>query len=313
MKVGIYHLKHNRPAYSVLYTAFVEGMKKTGTEHQVIQSSSKGGHKPKNSFDLAVTFTNSPPRVAGVLEKQKEDKNKYLTVYMGAFYKKGVVGTHNINHIYGWDRKSKPKKDALFYFDLLYEDYTEHKFIGEDSDRIEKLNYFNLDIKPWKDDGKYILIPEQIKPEGMGHGITDWTSWAKTKCSEIRDITDMPIKIRRHPNRFAWRKFKKEIKNDFTGIELTDGTSLDEDLKDAYALVTLSSRCVVEATINGVHCFTEDLNSLAYAVCNKKLNLINYPQKFDRKKWLAKVAYSHWSVKELASGDYFNHLKRSVS
>jgi len=311
MKTGIYHLKHNRAVYSLLFASFVEGIKQSGEKCETIQSRNRS-FKPNNSNRLAVTFTNAPSRVGQVLKRQKKDKNKYLTVGMGAFYKKGLVGIHNRDKIYGWDTNSKPQKNALFYCDLLSSDYAQHQFIGESFDRIEGLNYFNLDIKPWKDSGQYILIPEQIHPEGMGHGITDWIGWAKKKCVEIRNITDMPIKIRRHPNRFAWKDFKKEIGAEFKDIEILDGTNLDEDLKNVYALVTLSSRCVVEAVMNGVHCFTQDLNSIAYSVCNTELDFLKAPKKFDRKRWLAKVAYSHWSIEEIMSGDYYKYLSKAI-
>jgi len=311
MKTGIYHLKHNRAIYSLLFASFVEGIRQSGEKCEIIQSRSRN-FKPNNSNRLAVTFTNAQSRVGQVLKRQEKDKNKYLTISAGAFHKKGVVGIQNRNKIYGWDTNSKPQKNALFYCDLLSSDYMQHQFIGESFDRIEELNYFNLDIKPWKDSGQHILIPEQIHPEGMGHGITDWIGWAKDKCAKIRDISDMPIKIRRHPNRFAWKDFKKEIGEEFKDIELTDSTSLDEDLKSAYALVTLSSRCVVEAIISGVHCYTEDLNSLAYSVCNKSLDFLLSPTKFDRESWLAKSAYSHWSIEEIMSGDYYKHLSKAI-
>ena len=311
MSVGVYNLKRNRAIYSLLFLAFVEGIKNAGGTCEAVQSSSKG-FTPRNSTQLSVTFTNALSNIGNVLKKQIEEQNRYLTIYIGAFHKKGIVGTQNRNSIYGWDTNSRPREDALYYCDLLSTDYMQHEFIGESFDRIEELNYFNLDIKPWKTGGDYILIPEQIHPEGMGHGISNWIDWAKNKCLEIRNITDMPIKIRRHPNRFAWKDFQKDISKNFQDVEFTDGTSLDEDLKNAYALVTLSSRCVVEAVINGVHCFTQDLNSIAYPVCNTKLDFLKTPKKFDRKSWLAKVAYSHWSIEEIISGDYYRHLSKAI-
>jgi len=291
--------------------AFVEGIKNAGGTCEAVQSSSKG-FTPRNYTQLSVTFTNDPSKIGNVLKKQIEEQNRYLTIYIGAFHKKGIVGIQNRNSIYGWDTNSRPREDALYYCDLLSTDYMQHEFIGESFDRVEELDYFNLDIKPWKTRGDYILIPEQIHPEGMGHGISNWIDWAKNKCVEIRSITDMPIKIRRHPNRFAWKDFQKDISKNFQDVEFTDGTSLDEDLKNTYALVTLSSRCVVEGVTKGVHCYTEDLNSLAYSVCNKSLDFLVSPAKFDREKWLAKVAYSHWSIEEIISGDYYRHLSKAI-
>lgn len=307
MNVGVYNLKHNRAMYAIMFGVFVEGLKKTGENFESIQSRTKG-LKPPSSNELSVVFTNVNSRVSNILKKQKAGSKKYLTLYTGAFHKDGIVGIKERDEIYGWDTGSKPKNNALLYCDLLSTDYMQHQFIGESSDRVSALNYFNLDMGQWKTDGKYILMPEQIHPEGMGHEVTDWVGWAKEMLSKIRQVTDMPIKIRRHPNRFAWKDFNKDISKYFDDVEFTDGTSLDEDLKDAYALVALSSRCVIEAVTKGVHCYTEDLNSLAYSVCNKSLDFLISPQKFDRKRWLAKAAYSHWSLKEVMSGDYYRYL-----
>jgi len=311
MKVCVYHLKHNRAMYSLMFGSFIEGLKSYDQRFQVVQSRAKS-FKPQLAHGLSVVFTNVDSRVGDILKKQKQESKKYLTLYIGAFHRNGIVDIKNRNEIYGWDTGSKPQKDALIYCDLLSSDYMQHEFIGESTDRIEALNHFNLNIDPWKTNGKYILIPEQIHPEGMGHGVTDWVSWAKDICSKIRYVTDMPIKIRRHPNRFAWKDFKKDISKYFDNVEFTDGTSLDQDLNDAYALVTLSSRCVVQAVTKGVHCYTEDLNSLAYSVCNKSLDFLLSPEKFDREKWLAKAAYSHWSLEEIMSGDYYKHLSEAI-
>ena len=297
--------------YSLMFGAFVEGLKNTDERFEVVQSRAKS-FKPLLAHELSVAFTNATSRVFNILKKQKQESKKYLTLYIGAFHRNGIVDIKNRNEIYGWDTNSKPQSNALLYCDLLSTDYMQHQFIGDSTDRIKALNYFNLDIEPWKTDGKYILIPEQVHPEGMGHGITDWVGWAKEICSKIRYITNMPIKIRRHPNRFAWKDFKKDISKCFDDVEFTEGTSLDEDLNNAYALVTLSSRCVVEAVTKGVHCYTEDLNSLAYSVCNKSLDFLLSPEKFDREKWLAKAAYSHWSLEEVMSGDYYKHLSEVI-
>lgn len=312
MDVGVYNIKFNRPMYSVMCTSFVKGLERHGVKCYLYNTASKN-FIPKESHDLAVVFTNAP-RSKIILEKQKENKNKFLTMYIGALSKKGVVNFRNRNEIFGWDTKTKPTEDALIHCDLLSNDYmTSNYYRGSPKYRLEKLNHFGgVELKPWKDEG-YVLIPEQIHPEGMGHGVTDWLTWAQETCKQIRSLTDRPIKIRRHPNRKAWKDYRQTIKEEFKDVHFSDGIDcpLEEDLNSAHSIVTISSRCVIEGVINGSNPFTRDLNSLAWSVSNS-IGMIHSPIRFDRSQWLRDLAYCHWGLDEIANGDCWNFLKRSL-
>ena len=98
MNVGVYNLKHNRTMYAVMFGAFTSGLKKHNVNFEVYNIKFKG-FKPIASHDLAVTFTNAP-RAVTILDWQKKDKNKYLTLYIGAFSKSGVVNFRNRNKIF---------------------------------------------------------------------------------------------------------------------------------------------------------------------------------------------------------------------
>jgi hypothetical protein len=309
MNIGIYHLKHNRPFYSVLASAFVEGLKRHGQKCEVITN--RGSNFcPKQGHDLAVSFTNAESKVGKVLEKQIEVGGGFLTVYMGAFSRNGIVDFSNRNQIYGWDTNQKPQDDALVYCDVLGYDYNQAGFCkGKSDDRLKKLNGFGIELKPFRDDG-FILIPEQVRPEGRGHNSFDWSKWVVQTCKIIRSRTDRPIKIRRHPNRYAWKHYK-DYDFGVSGVTVVDGRDypLDEDLDESYAVVTISSKCNIEGLIEGCHSFTEDMNSLAYCVSNRSLQYIDNPIRYSREQWLADVAYTHWGIDEIANGDYWSYLK----
>lgn len=308
MDVGIYNIKFNRPMYSLMYASFVSGLKRHGVRFHLYNTADKN-FLPSRSHDLAVTFTNIP-RAKRILDIQKKHNNKFLTLYIGAFCRSGIVNFRNRNKVFGWDTKTKPTEDALLYCDLLSDDYMTHSYYkGRTSLRLEELNNFGIEMKPWKTDG-YILIPEQVHPEGMGHGRSDWLEWAKETCFKIKSVTDRPIRIRRHPNRTAWKDYRKNIIKDFDCVEFSDGadTPLSDDLKGAYSMVTLSSRCVIEAITHGVRSVTEDKNSLMWEV-SSTIESVENTTGFDRRQWLSDIAYSHWSIEEIANGDYWDYYK----
>jgi hypothetical protein len=310
MKVGVYHIKSNRPMYSIMCSSFLSGLKKHSVKHDLYT-------KPTiKKNDLAVVFTNAP-RAKSILNTQKENKSKFLTLYIGSFSRSGVVNFRNRNKIFGWDTKTSPTSDALIHCDLLSEDYMTSKYHrGQPKFRLESLNNFGVEIEDWKSSG-YILIPEQVHPEGMGHGITDWLIWVKEVCKQIRSMTNRPIKIRRHPNRNAWNDYREiaeeEISIRHKDITFSDGLdcSLSKDLQNAYAVVTISSRCVIEGIIKGARPFTRDFNSLAWHVSNC-IGMIDNPILFDRQQWLRDIAYTHWSLDEIASGEYWDYAKTLI-
>ena len=311
MNVGVYNLKHNRTMYAVMFGAFTSGLKKHNVNFEVYNIKFKG-FKPIASHDLAVTFTNAP-RAVPILDRQKKDKNKYLTLYIGAFSKSGVVNFRNRNKIFGWDTNTRPTDDALLYCDMLGNDYMRHDYyIGRTRHRLNQLNNFGVELKPYKQDG-CILIPEQIHPEGMGHGVDNWLEWAIETCAEIRKYTDKKIRIRRHPNRTAWKDYTRKIEDLFKDVEFTYGEQrpFKVDLEDTYAVVTLSSRCIIEALVNGCHIFTRDVNSPAL-YCSNFVHTISKPKTLDRRQWLADIAYSHWSIEEIQNGDYWDYCKTLI-
>ena len=100
------------------------------------------------------------------------------------------------------------------------------------------------------------------------------------------------------------------IEDSFENVEFTYGENrpLKIDLEDTYAVVTLSSRCIIEGLVNGCHIFTRDVNSPALH-CSNFVSNISEPKTLDRRQWLADIAWSHWSIEEIQNGDYWNYCR----
>ena len=318
-KVCIYNIKHNRKMYLTMCKAFIEGLQKHGVHYEYCESLKGIASLPET--ELAVCFTNAP-RTKPIIEKQSFDSNNYLSLDVGRFHTKGITNFDNRNKIYGVDTNTDMKDTSLIYCNLLNNDYITHRYIKNNlKSRIEELNMLDINISPYKENN-FVLIPEQIHPEGAynrpekfkSHNVTNWIDWARNTCNFIKEKTNLKVRIRRHPNRWFWKDHTKDIENLFKDVEFSYGekVSLKQDLEDVSHLVTISSKCCIEALLNGSHIFLKDKSSIAWDVSND-LEDINSPKTFDRQQWLNDISYSHWTLEEISNGDYWDYYKRHLS
>lgn len=300
MSINVYNIKRNRKIYSTMCDAFVKGLKK----HNVAYKYYDKLRTPK-SCDLAVCFTNAPS-TKKIIEKQYEDRNKYLRLDRGRFRLNGITNIKNRNDL------------EFIYCNLLDKDYISNYYIkNKPNDRLIKFNNFGIQIRPFKTKG-CVLIPEQVRPEGgynkpeklRGHKFDSWIEWSKNICNLIKSKTDLQVRIRRHPNRNFWKDFNDHVEEVFNDIEFSYGEKVDlkQDLKDVSRLITISSKCSIEAFFNGVNIFVEDKSSVVKDVSNK-MNNLESPTKFNRQQWLQDMSYTHWTIDEISNGDYWQYYK----
>ncbi len=251
--------------------------------------------------DLTICTNNVKLKTRSFFEKAQEKGNKFLTFQLGDFTTNDYIGLHNREQI----RLEKNfNDDAQIWCNLLDPDYQRHFYI-----RNRKVARTNL-LDHFKTDGSYILIFEQIMPEGLGHDIfthNGWKKWLIKTVKFIHRTCNLPIIVRRHPNRHAWPWFKNQsIKGDFI---VSDGKTLEEDLSDARCTISISSRGSIEAVLNGIPSYIIDKNSPIYDCAAKTIkNAILAPTKFDREQWLKDISFSYWTLQEIKNGDYFNFL-----
>lgn len=155
-------------------------------------------------------------------------------------------------------------------------------------DRWEKLC---VPVKPWRADGKHVLLCGQVPWDASVDHIVfdDWLGLTRRLISEA---TERPVRFRPHPQ-----------------ISQPD-LSLDEDLKNCWAVVTFNSNTAVDAAIRGVPVFVNDQGSMALAVANTDLNSMTNPQTPERQQWLNDLAYTQWTPAELKQGLAWAHLSR---
>ena len=184
---------------------------------------------------------------------------------------------------------------------------------------------FNIDVKPWCTDGKHILICTQPKDNWSMDGL-DPVDWAVDVITKIRKHTDREIKIRPHPNHMQIvPQLEQRLKNVWVrpkmdGNEVRGSSeqkdnykmSFQQDLDNAWAMVTHNSTAGVDAAVYGIPVFNTDAKALSWEVANHNFDTIENPATPDRTQWLNNLGYAMWSQQEIEQGLAWQHLKPKV-
>lgn len=151
------------------------------------------------------------------------------------------------------------------------------------SDRFNKLNVL---VKEQRKTGNHILLcPSSVTLERF----YDETNWTNRTIAELRNHTDRPIRIRRKPRARG------------TSGPSVAAVLLDEDLRDAWAVVTLASIVGVEALCEGIPVFCHKASPCA-AVANLDLSMIENPKFEHNQSWLNTLSYYQYTEHELRKG-----------
>jgi hypothetical protein len=162
----------------------------------------------------------------------------------------------------------------------------------------------NLDLKPWRANGDYVLVCLQ-RDGGWSMKGTDMVEWTRQTVQRLRSITNRPILIRSHP------KHKINL-SQLTGLpgvrESVSGSTLQQDLSNAWAAVFCNSSSSVAAVLAGIPVFADDDDCVAWAVANKDLAQIESPAMPDRTQWLYDLSAAHWTDGEARNGTIYQHF-----
>jgi len=174
---------------------------------------------------------------------------------------------------------------------------------GPKNNGSERAELFNLKLKPWRVDGEYIIICGQHDKSHQWRNQPPMSNWILDTISTIREHTEKTIIIRPHP-----RSPLPLIEYEFKGVQRQDPQKLDGTYDDfdfnyqnAWAVVNWSSNPATQAVIDGIPVFVGP-DSLAWNVGNNSLTNINDPYMPNRQQWLNDLAYTEWTINEIASG-----------
>lgn len=176
----------------------------------------------------------------------------------------------------------------------------------------------NIEIKPWRKKGDYILLILQKPTDSSLNSIYEkynfYNEWVEDTINTIRNYSDRPILIRPHL-KSKNLNINHLLTNDITLSSVwknrtifEGGDSLLEDFKNAHAVVGYTSNALVESVCEGIPTFALSNESMAYDVSNNIENLEN-PEFFDRTQWLYNCAYCGWTIEEILNQTAISHLK----
>lgn len=145
-------------------------------------------------------------------------------------------------------------------------------------------------IKPWKKDGKYVLILGQVKNDAslQGMDIKDWY----LEIAEKAKVHGLPVYFRPHPDSVRRGGY------DNIGIPELKGT-LDEALSGAKFTIAFNSNSCLDSILAGVPCYAGDKGTMAWDLCMKDIGEIIYPE---RESVVHKIAFTQWTLDEIANG-----------
>ena len=175
-----------------------------------------------------------------------------------------------------------------------------------DSARADKLG---LHLKPWRENGKFILICGQHDKSLQWQDMPRMSKWLMSIIDEIQSYIDMPIVFRPHP-RCRLESIEHQYPNVYRDEPIRLDNTYDDfnlSFKEVYAVVNWSSNPGPQAAIAGIPVFTGP-SSLAWPIANQQLSQITNPNKPDRQQWLNDYAWTEYTINEIENGVPLNRL-----
>lgn len=171
----------------------------------------------------------------------------------------------------------------------------------------DRAKHLGLELKPWRNDGDYILLAGSSAKYHRFYNLPEPTEWARNVVAELRRYTDRLIYYR--PKK-SWR--------DSVEIEGTVWARSKEPIKNAlnnaWALVTHGSNACFEAALYGVPSIILG-DGVSMPISSTDLSEVENPRLADikeRRQWLANLMYQQWTMIEYQSGEAWAVIKEQI-
>lgn len=222
-----------------------------------------------------------------------------------------VTGDANL---FLYHNKSNPHGYIRYSFDGIFPTTGNYCDKVIDSNRWKQISSdTGIKLFDYKNTGnKIVLLLQRDRGWSLkGKPVHEWTL---DTLSKIRQHTDRPIVIRTHPGDKRAKNYISVLQqaiNQYKNVSISNiGTSLDQDLKNAWAVVNHNSSAAVGPIIQGYYCFlTDPTDSQCAEVSNIDFSKIETPLMFDRQKWLERISMFHWKFSELENGTCWKHMR----
>lgn len=172
--------------------------------------------------------------------------------------------------------------------------------------------HYNMDLAPWRQSGKHILVCLQ-RPKGWSMRGLNLMTWLDDTFNRIRQHSDRPIRLRWHPG--DWKNFPGDIDlKRFNATISPQERHIAEDLVSCWALVCHNSTPSSVAVIEGIPAFITDEPDYCQAgdVVNTDFSRLENPDMPDRELWIRRLAQCHWSFDDVKSGRCWAHMRNWI-
>jgi hypothetical protein len=153
-------------------------------------------------------------------------------------------------------------------------------------------------MKPWKTNGKYIILCGQVPNDKSLRG-NDLSYWYKEVAKIASNKYNLPIVWRPHPLDQTGKSL--QIPNTTLDIK----KPLIESLENAAAIMAFNSNSLIEGIMNGIPGIAFDKGTMAWDVCTNNYKPLIRPNRDD---WGRKMGYTQWTHEEIADGTAIKHI-----
>ena len=201
--------------------------------------------------------------------------------------------------------------------------YFENEFMEDALSRWEEMKELkNIDVKPYNGKGEYILITCNRGTEGYSAEKKNATEYAIETIEEIRQYSQRPIIVRFH--RVLSDTQEQDFKVLSKYIEDKENISIQSKandnypdiipvIKNAYAVCTWSSSSATPAICEGKPLYIKSKNCFFYNMNSGDIKDIeDFKVEDKRDKWFANYAATHYNLKDLNTGYYFEKVKNLI-
>ena len=252
-------------------------LSKDGADEYIEKLARSCGGKITSTEDFIYENTTGPIILRGIMKHKimkrcRQDNRDFYYVDTGYF---------------GNEKSSNNPNGWKYWHRIVKNDLQHGEIISRPDDRFKQ---FNKTFKPWKKDGRKILIAAPDEKPCKFYNTTQ-QEWIENTIDNLKQYTDRPVVVReRAPKRID------RITTD------TLQSALDNDV---FALVTFNSVAAVESIFHGIPAFTLAPANAASPVSLQDLSKIENPYYPDQDKlyaWGCHLSYGQFHISEMTSG-----------
>ena len=167
-----------------------------------------------------------------------------------------------------------------------------------------------LEVKDWRKEGKHIMFLMQL-PGDAATANVDILKWLQDEIVKCKKISDRPVRVRMHPliSSYDLSKFEEFVeKQKDVSMVFGHKNPIAMDLENCWATVAFTSGGAVDSLLAGVPVITPSNLNFAYPISSHSIEDVENPKMEDRQQLFNDLAYTQWTVTEMAHGLPYKHL-----